>query len=69
MGCAAGPSSTKGRRQLLATFGDCGTLDFNWLRILDRQLKATDGCFKVGYSEAANRRHGGVGKGEILILA
>ena len=57
-------------KELLATFGDCGTLDFNWLRILDRQLKATDGRFKVGYR--ARRLIGDMavlGKGEMLILA
>ena len=57
-------------KELLTTFGDCGTLDFNWLRILDRQLKATDGRFKVGYR--ARRLIGDMavlGKGEMLILA
>ena len=57
-------------KELLETFGDCGTLDFNWLRILDRQLKATDGRFKVGYR--ARRLIGDMavlGKGEMLILA
>ena len=57
-------------KELLATFGDCGTLDFNWLRILDRQLKASDGRFKVGYR--ARRLIGDMavlGKGEMLILA
>jgi formylmethanofuran dehydrogenase subunit C len=57
-------------KDLLATFGDCGTLDFNWLRILDRYLKATDGRFRVG---ARARRLIGdmavLGKGEMLILA
>ena len=46
-------------KDLLPTFGDCGVLDFNWLRLLDRQLKATDGRFKVGYrAQAADGRHG-----------
>jgi formylmethanofuran dehydrogenase subunit C len=57
-------------KDLLPTFGDCGTLDFNWLRLLDRQLKATDGRFKVGYR--ARRLIGDMavlGKGEMLILA
>lgn len=57
-------------KDLLATFGDCGTLDFNWLRLLDRQLKATDGRFKLGYR--ARRLVGdmaALGKGEMFILA
>jgi formylmethanofuran dehydrogenase subunit C len=57
-------------KDLLATFGDCATLDFNWLRLLDRQLKATDGRFRVGYR--ARRLIGDMavlGKGEMLILA
>ena len=60
----------KAPKELLATFGDCGTLDFNWLRLLDRQLKATDGRFRVGYR--ARRLIGDMavlGKGEMLILA
>jgi formylmethanofuran dehydrogenase subunit C len=57
-------------KDLLPTFGDCGVLDFNWLRLLDRQLKASDGRFKVGYR--ARRLMGDMavlGKGEMLILA
>jgi formylmethanofuran dehydrogenase subunit C len=57
-------------KDLLSTFGDCGTLDFNWLRLLDRQVKATDGRFKLGYR--ARRLIGDMavlGKGEMLILA
>jgi formylmethanofuran dehydrogenase subunit C len=57
-------------KDLLPTFGDCGILDFTWLRLLDRQLKATDGRFKVGYR--ARRLMGDMavlGKGEMLILA
>jgi formylmethanofuran dehydrogenase subunit C len=57
-------------KDLLRTFGDCGTLDFTWLRLLDRELKATDGRFKVGYR--ARRLIGDMavlGKGEMLILA
>ena len=57
-------------QELLPTFGDCGMLEFNWLRLLDRQLKATDGRFKVGYR--ARRLIGDMavlGKGEMLILA
>ena len=57
-------------KDLLPTFGDCGTLDFTWLRLLDRELKATDGRFRVGYR--ARRLMGDMavlGKGEMLILA
>jgi formylmethanofuran dehydrogenase subunit C len=57
-------------KDLLPTFGDCGVLDFTWLRLLDRQLKATDGRFRVGYR--ARRLMGDMavlGKGEMLILA
>jgi formylmethanofuran dehydrogenase subunit C len=57
-------------KDLLPTFGDCGTLDFTWLRLLDQQLKATEGRFKVGYR--ARRLIGDMavlGKGEMLILA
>ena len=46
-------------KELLATFGDCGTLDFNWLRILDRQLKATRRTLQGRLPRAAaDRRHG-----------
>jgi formylmethanofuran dehydrogenase subunit C len=57
-------------QDLLATFGDCGTLDFTWLRLLDRELKATDGRFRLTYR--ARRLIGDMavlGKGEMLILA
>jgi formylmethanofuran dehydrogenase subunit C len=57
-------------KELLPTFGDCGVLDFNWLRILDRQLKASDGRFKLSFR--ARRLMGDMavlGKGEMLILA
>ena len=57
-------------KELLPTFGDCGVLDFNWLRVLDRQLKATDGRFKLSFR--ARRLMGDMavlGKGEMLILA
>jgi formylmethanofuran dehydrogenase subunit C len=57
-------------KELLPTFGDCGVLDFNWLRILDRQLKASDGRFRLSFR--ARRLMGDMavlGKGEMLILA
>jgi formylmethanofuran dehydrogenase subunit C len=56
-------------KDLLPTFGDCGILDFTWLRLLDRQLRTTDGRFRVGYR--ARRLIGDMavlGKGEMLIL-
>jgi formylmethanofuran dehydrogenase subunit C len=56
--------------QLLPTFGDCGVLDFNWLRVLDGYLRETDARVKV---KARARRLMGdmavLGKGEMLILA
>ncbi len=60
----------KAPKDLLPTFGDCGILDFTWLRLLDRHLKATDGRFKLGYR--ARRLIGDMavlGKGEMLILS
>jgi formylmethanofuran dehydrogenase subunit C len=55
---------------LLPTFGDCGVLDFNWLRVLDRALQATGARVKL---KARARRLMGdmavLGKGEMLILA
>jgi formylmethanofuran dehydrogenase subunit C len=56
--------------ELLPTFNDCGTLDFNWLRLLWRTLHAEGVPVKFG---ARARRLMGdmaaVGKGEMLILA
>jgi formylmethanofuran dehydrogenase subunit C len=56
--------------QLLPTFGDCGVLDFNWLRVLDGYLRETGARVKV---KARARRLMGdmavLGKGEMLILA
>ena len=55
---------------LLPTFGDCGVLDFNWLRVLDGYLRETGARVKV---KARARRLMGdmavLGKGEMLILA
>jgi len=56
-------------KDLLSTFNDCGTLDFNWLRLLERQLHATGAQVKFGVR--ARRLMGDmatVGKGEMLIL-
>jgi formylmethanofuran dehydrogenase subunit C len=57
-------------KDLLPTFNDCGTLDFNWLRLLQRTLHA-DGV-PVKFGARARRLMGdmaAVGKGEMLILA
>jgi formylmethanofuran dehydrogenase subunit C len=55
---------------LLPTFGDCGVLDFNWVRVLDGHLRETGARVKV---RARARRLMGdmavLGKGEMLILA
>src|SRR4029079_16332156 len=57
-------------QELLPTFGDSGVLDFEYLRLLDRALRAGGARFKVG---ARARRLMGdmavLGKGEMLILA
>jgi formylmethanofuran dehydrogenase subunit C len=56
--------------QLLPTFGDCGVLDFNWLRVLDGYLRETGARVKV--KPRARRLMGDMavlGKGEMLILA
>lgn len=56
-------------KQLLPTFGDCGVLDFNYLRLLSRSLKGIAG-FEIGHR--ARRLMGdmaALGKGEMLILA
>jgi formylmethanofuran dehydrogenase subunit C len=56
--------------ELLPTFGDSGVLDFNYLRLLDTQLKAAGIRTKFGFR--ARRLMGDMavlGKGEMLILA
>lgn len=61
---------TKQPEELLPSFGDSGVLNFDYLRILDRALRAGGARFKVG---ARARRLMGdmavLGKGEMLILA
>ncbi len=56
-------------QELLPTFGDSGVLDFEYLRLLDRALRAGGAKFKLG---ARARRLMGdmavLGKGEMLIL-
>jgi len=61
---------SKEPKDLLPTFGDCGTLDFNYLRLLERHLRAT--CAQVKFKPRARRLIGDMavlGKGEMLILA
>jgi formylmethanofuran dehydrogenase subunit C len=61
---------SKEPKELLPTFGDCGTLDFTYLRLLECQLRA-DGV-AVKFRPRARRLMGDMavlGKGEMLILA
>lgn len=61
---------SKEPKELLPTFGDCGKLDFDWLRVLERHLRATGSRVKLG--DRARRLMGDMavlGKGEMLILA
>jgi formylmethanofuran dehydrogenase subunit C len=57
-------------KNILPTFGDCGVLEFNYLRLLEHWLRANDKHVNVG---ARARRLMGdmsvLGKGEMLILA
>jgi formylmethanofuran dehydrogenase subunit C len=57
-------------KDLLPTFGDCGVLDFDYLRLLERWLNEADKRIKLG--DRARRLMGDMsvlGKGEMLILA
>ncbi len=57
-------------KDVMPTFGDCGVLDFNYLRLLGRQLRALGLAVKLGHR--ARRLMGDMavlGKGEMLILA
>jgi formylmethanofuran dehydrogenase subunit C len=57
-------------KDLLPTFGDCGVLDFTYLRLLERQLRASG--LEVKFGHRARRLMGDMavlGKGEMLILA
>lgn len=61
---------SKEPKELLPTFGDCGVLDFNFLRLLERDLRATGASVK--FKPRARRLIGDMavlGKGEMLILA
>jgi formylmethanofuran dehydrogenase subunit C len=61
---------SKEPKDLLPTFGDCGTLDFNYFRLLERHLRATGA--QVKFKPRARRLIGDMavlGKGEMLILA
>jgi formylmethanofuran dehydrogenase subunit C len=56
--------------QILPTFGDCGVLEFDYLRLLERGLRAMGKNIKLG--DRARRLMGDMsvlGKGEMLILA
>jgi formylmethanofuran dehydrogenase subunit C len=57
-------------RELLPTFGDCGVMEFDYLRLLERWLRETGKSIKPG--DRARRLMGdqaALGKGEMLILA
>jgi formylmethanofuran dehydrogenase subunit C len=57
-------------KDILPTFGDCGVLEFDYLRLLEQWLRANDKRINLG---ARARRLMGdmsvLGKGEMLILA
>ena len=55
---------------LLQTFGDCGVMEFDYLRLLEHWLRATGK--RIGLGDRARRLMGDqsvLGKGEMLILA
>ena len=55
---------------MLATFGDCGVVEFNYLRLLERWLRDTGRPVRLG--GRARRLMGdmaALGKGEMLIIA
>jgi formylmethanofuran dehydrogenase subunit C len=57
-------------KELLPTFGDCGVLEFDYLRLLERSFRAAGNAIKLG--DRARRLMGDMsvlGKGEMLILA
>ena len=57
-------------KEIMPTFGDCGVLDFTYLRLLERQLRISGVEVKLG--GRARRLMGDMavlGKGEMLILA
>lgn len=57
-------------KDLLPTFGDCGVLDFDYLRLLEHWLRARGKPVRLG--DRARRLMGDMavlGKGEMLILA
>jgi formylmethanofuran dehydrogenase subunit C len=57
-------------KDLLPTFGDCGVMEFDYLRLLERWLRGSGKPVKLG--DRARRLMGDMsvlGKGEMLILA
>jgi formylmethanofuran dehydrogenase subunit C len=57
-------------KELLPTFGDCGVLEFDYLRLLERWLRAAGKHVSLG--DRARRLMGdmaALGKGEMLIVA
>jgi formylmethanofuran dehydrogenase subunit C len=57
-------------KDILPTFGDCGVLEFDYLRLLEHWLRANDKPVNLG--GRARRLMGDMsvlGKGEMLILA
>ena len=56
-------------KDILPTFGDCGVLEFDYLRLLERSFRAAGKAIKLG--DRARRLMGDMsvlGKGEMLIL-
>ena len=57
-------------KEILPTFGDCGVLEFDYLRLLERWFRKTGKAIRLG--DRARRLMGDMsvlGKGEMLILA
>ena len=57
-------------KELLPTFGDCGVLDFDYLRVLEHGLRQTG--LRINLGDRARRFMGDMavlGKGEMLVLA
>jgi formylmethanofuran dehydrogenase subunit C len=57
-------------KEVLPTFGDCGVMEFDYLRILERRLRSTGE--HIGLGDRARRLMGdmaALGKGEMLIVA
>lgn len=59
-------------KELLPTFCDCGVMEFDYLRLLDRWLRSTGEHVGLGLGDRARRFMGdmaALGKGEMLVIA